>query len=91
MYMKQGRRRKAKRFGIEVKIVQELRRRMEADGWTRIKMKSDGQDLDVSVTVDGQYMVNFPPCEVKHGMSQKFNGLDDVAEFLMCEGWKRYK
>ena len=90
MYMKQGRRRRAKRFGIEIKIVQELRRRMEEQGWTRIKMKSDGQDLDVAVTVDGRYMVSFPPHEIDHGMSQKFNGLDDVAEFLMSEGWKRY-
>ena len=90
MYMKQGRRRRTKQFGIEMKIIRELRRRMEEQGWTRIKMKSDGQDLDVAVTVDEQYTVSFPLYEENHEMSQKFKGLDDVAEFLIKEGWKRY-
>lgn len=96
MYVSQANRRKSARFALELKIVDVLRQRLEqGNGWTRIKMKSDGQELDISDTADGKYLVTFPPyydatkCNVPYkALNKWFEGLDEVAEFIVKEGWK---
>lgn len=100
MYRVKG---KSARFAQELKIVEALRKRLEAPanelGWTRIKMKVDGQYLDIGETVDGEYLVTFPPfygdkdygCgEMQYKPLHKvFKGLDEIAEFILAEGWRK--
>lgn len=91
---------RAKRFAQELKIVEALRKRIaDGEGWTRITMKSDGQEIDIAHSVDNKYHVSFPcyygDSDYRHKAPYKpldrwFNGLDEIAEFLMNEGWKRY-
>jgi len=78
---------KARRFAKELKVMEELRKRLaENDGFIRIEMKLDGQHIDVGECVDSGYLLTFPPYEVHHALHKKFQGLDDVAEFLV--NWK---
>lgn len=96
MYRVKG---KSARFALELKIVEELRKRLEAeDGFIRIKMKADGCYLDIMVTVDNYYYVTFPPyygdrdcgCKMPYRpLEEHFKGLDEVAEFIMAEGWRK--
>lgn len=88
---------KGTRFGQELKIVEVLRKRLaEGDGWTRITMKSDGQEIDICVSADSKYLVTFPPYydATKRNAPYKalnkwFGGLDEIAEFILREGWKQ--
>ena len=89
---------KAKRFGIELKIVEELRARLEkGDGWTRIRMKDDGCEIDIDLCYGGKYKLSFPPYygDSSYGigmpyqpLNRWFAGLDEIAEFLMNKGWQ---
>jgi len=88
---------RSKRFAIELKIIDELKRRLNADPdhWTRITMKEDGCEIDIARTIDNKYHVSFPPyydCS-KMGtykcLDKFFEGLDEVAEFLMKKGWQQ--
>ena len=86
---------KSQRFAIEIKIVEELRKRLDnGDGWTRIKMKEDGQEIDICYDINNQVLVSFPAhYNVKTGkypyLNERFSGLDEVAEFLMNRGWMK--
>ena len=89
-YMENYQRRKVKRFQMEERICVALSARLKnGKGWTRIRMKSDGQDIDIRLSEDGQYLLSFPAYEKHHSMNVCFTGIDSVAEFLMQEGWKR--
>ena len=99
MYMKTYRNAKSKRFAKELKIVEVLRQRLKAgDGFTRIKMKEDGMEIDIAVTVDNKYLVTFPPYydaskrdAPYRALNKTFGGLDIVAEFLLDKGWQKKK
>lgn len=93
--------RRSARYALELKIVETLRNRLaEGDGWARITMKTDGQEIDISECYGGKYHICFPPYygdkDLGKGekpykpLDQWFNGLDEVAEFLLGEKWKRY-
>ena len=97
MYRRRPGNTKSKQFALECKIVEELRSRLEkdGDGFTRIKMKEDGQEIDIYLTVDNKYMVTFPPYydaskrdAPYKALSEHFDGLDEVAEFLINKEWQ---
>ena len=100
MYVARHNRKKAKRFGLEMKIVEELRNRLTAgDGFARIRMKDDNTEIDICQGVDEKFHLSFPPyygdrdygmdAPVYRPLDRWFNGLDEVAEFLLSGGWKR--
>ena len=80
-----------KKPSLKTRIVKELLKRMEDSGSTRILMKSDNQLLDIEVTADGKYLVSFPKEEKHHWMARKFGRMDEIAVFLMNDGWKQYR
>ena len=74
---------KVRRYETELKIVEALRKRLSAGGgWTRIQMKEDGACLDISVKASG-YLV-----AMERG-TKLFEGLDEVAEWIMRKGWTK--
>ena len=88
MYVRKNNNR-SKRFAVEIRIADALRERLKkGEGWARIRMKEDGQYLDICECIDGNYLVTFPPAEVHHALHKHFMGLDGVAEFIMDRGWK---
>lgn len=96
MYRMKG---KSKKYGLELAIIAELQKRLAAeDGWTRIKMKEDEIELDISHTVDNKYLITFPPyygdrdynSRMKYKpLDEWFRNLDEVAEFIVNKGWQR--
>lgn len=88
---------RSKRFAIELKVMDELEKRLNAnpDKWTRITMKDDGCEIDIAITVDNKYLVTFPPYydSSRNGaykyLNKVFRGIDDVAEFLVKKGWQQ--
>lgn len=88
---------RAARFKMELKIVDVLKERLEkGDGFTRITMKEDGQQIDIDLCGDGKYHISFPPyygdrdygVEMRYKPLDKwFKGLDEIAEFLLRKGW----
>lgn len=69
-------------------------------GWTRITMKDDGQEIDISYCFGGKYKANFPPYygDGDDGLGKEliykpldkwFNNLFEVAEFLLKKGWQQ--
>jgi len=96
-YMSKANNRRSARFDQELRIVEVLRKRIaEGEGWARIKMKSDGAELDISYTVDKKYLVTFPPYydaakrnAPYKALNEWFGGLDEVAEFILNNGWRQ--
>ena len=96
MYMRRANNKKSLKFEKELKIIEELKKRLTAgDGWTRIRMKVDGQELDITETADNKFLVTFPPYydatkrEAPYKALEKwFAGLDDITEFILAEGWR---
>ena len=94
-----GANRRSVKFGQELKVVEALRTRIAAgDGWTRLRMKEDGQEIDVDLCYGGKYHVTFPPYYgdrdqgvpmIYKPLDEWFGGLDEVAEFLLAKGWQR--
>lgn len=62
-------------------------------------MKADDTEIDISQGVDDRFYLAFPPYygDRDYGMKapaykplgEWFNGLDEVAEFLMNGGWQK--
>lgn len=100
MYMRKANNRRSANYAYELTLVTALRRRLEeGDGWTRLTMKSDGQEIDIDLCHGGKYHVTFPPYygdrDMGHGampyrvLDKWFDGLDEVAVFIMNDGWKQ--
>lgn len=90
---------KARNFELELKMVEALRNKLEAgDGFTRITMKDDGQEIDIDLCYGGKYHLTFPPYYgdrdygnemVYKPLDKWFTGLDEVAEFLRLKKWQQ--
>lgn len=100
MYMSKANRNRAKRFGVELKIVEELQKRLkEGDGWCNITMKEDGQEIVIDLCYGGKYHATFPcyygDSDYNKGkmpyryLDEWFDGLDEIAEFLMRKQWQK--
>lgn len=93
-YIRKHNNKTKKFYDLELRIIEALRNKLNAgDGWTRIKMKDDGQDLDISDTVDGKFLVTFPPYyDATKGqyknLNRWFDSLDDVAVFILNKEWQ---
>ena len=79
------------------KVIAALQKRLaDGGGWTRLKMKEDMQEIDISITVDNNYLVTFPPYydaskrEAPYKLlNERFNGLDEIAVFLINKEWQK--
>ena len=98
MYMSKANRERARRYEEELRIVGAIQKRLrDGNGWCRITMKADGQEIDIALCGE-KYHVSFP-CyygDRDYGMEAPykpldkwFSGLDDVANFIQKKEWQR--
>ena len=82
-YMSKANNRKSKRFALELKVVDALRQRLAVGGGhTMIILKEDGVALDITRYNDNKYHV------VSQHINKWFDGLDEIAEFILARGGK---